>query len=69
MVESVLAKGYRQRAEELRRIAAVFTHDDARHDLIKVAKTWEAMALRLEATHPLGAMPSLAEYRRRKAKN
>ena len=42
------ARAYRERAEELRRIAANFVHVRSRRDLITVAEEWERMAERLE---------------------
>jgi hypothetical protein len=50
------AHGYRERAEELRRIADNFTHEGSRRDLLIVADLWERMAERLEPTPPAPAL-------------
>ena len=42
------ARAYRERAEELRRLAANFVHVRSRRDLVIVAEEWERMAERLE---------------------
>ena len=47
-----IAKGYRDRAEELRTLARSFEHHGARLDLITLAENWERMAERIEARVP-----------------
>jgi hypothetical protein len=48
MDDKETAQGYRQRAEELRRLATNFRHEGSRIDLIEVAEKWERMAERLK---------------------
>jgi len=52
------ARGYRDRAEELRRIAANYRHEGARKDLLALAEQWDAMAERLETQMPLSEILS-----------
>ena len=46
---TILAKKYRARAEQIRVIAEDIRGDDYRRVLLKVAKDYERMALRIEA--------------------
>src|SRR5205823_1910034 len=46
------AHGYRERAEELRRIATNFRHEGSRKDLHSLAYEWDRMADRIERRQP-----------------
>ena len=46
--DATLARGYRDRAEELRAFAGEFTSEAARRDLLTVAARWDTMADELE---------------------
>jgi hypothetical protein len=67
MTKEDRAKLYRERANELRRLAETFSGSDSRRELLGLADSWDAMADRIDGGQTVSSVETGGDESRRKA--